>query len=224
MVGSDANRAFDRAYRVVRVLTGPLTRFETALVPESALAAMAGPSIIASNHRSIFDAVAAVRVLGGMDLDARPLSASWLWEVPALGSVLDRLQAIPLEPGRAALAAIDTAVSHLQAGGRLLVTPEGRVVAPEHRVAGVGEGHKIVSRIACAAQVPVVPGALTGTDELWPLGRRTPVLRPWQRPVVRAAFGPPRVYGTADHRSNVEATMADIAELIAALSSTARRG
>lgn len=224
MTGSDAHPGFDRAYRVVRVVTGPFTRFEAEPVPESALAALAGPSIIASNHRSIFDAVAAVRVLGDLGLTARPVSAARLWDVAGLGPVLDRLRAIPLGPGRAALAAIDTAVSHLQEGGRLLVTPEGRIVAPEDRLAGVGQGHKIVSRIACAANVAVVPGALIGTDVLWPLGRRTPVVRPWQRPVVRSAFGPPRVYQSADHRSNVEATMEDIAELVAALSATVARG
>ncbi len=224
MPGSDAHRGFDRAYRAVRVLTGPLARFETAPVPPSARAAMDGPSIIASNHRSIFDAVAAVRVLGSMGLSARPLSAAWLWEVVGLGPVLDRLDAVPLGPGRAALEAVETSVCHLRTGGRLLVTPEGRVVAPEDRVAGVGEGHKILSRIACAAGVAVVPGALIGTDELWPLGRRTPLVRPWHRPVVRCAFGPPRVYESADHRRNVQDTMADIAELVAALSATACRG
>ena len=220
MASRPQQQGFDRAYRVVRLVTGPLTRFESSPVPDSALAAMDGAAVVASNHRSMFDAVAAVRVLGALGRRARPLSASWLWDVAGLGPVLDQLGDIRLGPGRAALAAIDEAIAHLRDGGCVLVTPEGRIVAPEDRLDGVGTGHKILSRIACGADVPVVPTALVGTDVLWPLGRRLPTLRPWKRPVVRSVFGEPRRYPTADHRTNVEATMADIAELIAAITVT----
>ena len=219
-VGRSQGERFDSAYRVVKVLTGPLIRFEPEPVPAATEAALAGPAVIASNHRSMFDAIAAVRVLGAMGCNARPLSAAWLWDVVGLGPVLDRLAAIPLGHGRAAMTAIDTAVAHVSGGGRVLVTPEGRIVAPEDRARGVGEGHKILSRIACAAEVPVVPAALVGTDVLWPLGRRLPVVRPWRRPIVRSSFGLPRRYDSLDHRGNVDASMADISALIDMLSGT----
>ena len=92
-----------RAHRASTVAFAPLRRYVSPDISPAVIDAFDTPSVIACNHRSVFDAIAGINVLGAMGHSARLISAPWLWEVPALGPVLDRIGAIPLPHGKAAL-------------------------------------------------------------------------------------------------------------------------
>ena len=156
----------------------------------------------------MFDLVTAFKVFGDLGITARPVSAEWLWDKPGLGRFLDSIGAIPMRSGRAYVDTIQRCLAAVDDGDTLLVMPEGRLVPPDERIDGVGPGHKVLSKIATLAGVPVVPAALTGTDEFWPHDRSIPRLRA-PRVRIRCEFGEPRTYGE-NHRQNVDATIADL--------------
>lgn len=211
------DRSFRRSGRLVGALGRPVLTFHTGPTPAAAFDALDQPCLIASNHRSVFDALAGMHAIGKYGHTARTLSASWLWDDRRIGRLLDSVGAIPLPAGRGALEAVDTAVAVLGQGHHLLMTPEGRVVPEAERLGGVGPGHKIVSRIALAAGVPIVPVALVGTDEFWPLGATRPLVRPWDRPVIGYGYGEPITLTSDNHRENADLVMAAIADVVQAI-------
>ena len=213
-VVSDQQTRFRRAYRTIDLGSRPFVRYSGRALPPETRVAFNGPCIVASNHRSLFDALAAIWVMGSLGQSGRVVSAAWLWQNRALGRLLDQIGAIPLHPGKGGLETIDAAVEVLATGEKLIVTPEGRVVPPGERIDGVGEGHKFLSRMARGAGVPVVPAALVGTDDVWPLTSKMPRLHPWRRPLVRYGFASPITFGTDDHRRNVEETLMAVAEVV----------
>ena len=213
-MGGRYERNFRRSGRLVGSLGRTVIDFRTGPTPAAAFEALKQPCIIASNHRSVFDALAGMHAIGKYGRTARTLSASWLWEDKRLGRLLDAVGSIPLPAGRGAIDAIDEAVEVLRGGAHLLMTPEGRVVPADERPNGVGEGRKILSKIALAADVPVVPVALIGTDDFWPVGATRPVFRPLARPVVGYGYGAPIRFTSADHRANVDTVMAGIATVV----------
>lgn len=219
-VGGRYERSFRRSGRLVGAFGAPFLEFRSGPTPEAAFEALAQPCLIASNHRSVFDALAGMYAIGKYGRSARTLSASWLWDDPRLGRLLDSVGAIPLPPGRGAIDAIDHAVDALRNGNHVLMTPEGRVVPREERPDGVGDGHKILSKIALAADVPVVPVALVGTDDFWPIGASRPVLRPLDRAIVGYGYGAPVHFDTANHRENVQAVMDAIATVVHQIEAT----
>lgn len=208
---------FDRAARVIRVGSWPLTRYVGLPAPEATIRAFDSPCVIASNHRSLFDAFAGIRALDAIGQRARVLSAAWLWDIPRVARVLNAIDAIPLESGKAGLLTLEASIACLEGGSHLLVTPEGRVVPPEERPTGVGTGHKLLSKIAVGAGVSVVPGALVGTDRVWPLGHDRPIVKIWGRPTVVYGFAEPLTFEGSNHRANVDRTLAAMATLIEAL-------
>jgi len=213
-VTSTHQRNFRRGGKIVRVAGWPLTSFRNVPTHQETFDALERPCVIASNHRSVFDAVAGIHAVGTLGHTARVLSAAWLWEDKRLGRLLDSIGAIPLQGGRAAVETVEQAISVLRDGEHLLMTPEGRVVPEHERVNGVGDGHKILSKIVTAADVQVIPSALVGTDDFWALDSKRPVVRPWDRPVIGYGFGPPVDCGSASHRENVESVMTAISALI----------
>lgn len=89
-------------------------------------------------------------------------------------SVVGGLGAIRVERagGRAALSAIDAAIPALRAGDLVAVYPEG-TRSPDGRLY---RGRTGVARLALAAEVPVIPVGIIGTDKVQPIGTRIPRL------------------------------------------------
>jgi 1-acyl-sn-glycerol-3-phosphate acyltransferase len=89
-------------------------------------------------------------------------------------SVVTGLGAIRVERGggRAALSAFDGAVPVLRAGDLVAIYPEG-TRSPDGRLY---RGRTGVARLAMAAEVPVIPVGMIGTERVQPIGTRIPRL------------------------------------------------
>ena len=74
--------------------------------------------------------------------------------------------------GRAALTAFDAAIPALQAGDLVAVYPEG-TRSPDGRLY---RGRTGIARLALAAEVPIIPVGVIGTDKVQPIGSRMPRL------------------------------------------------
>jgi 1-acyl-sn-glycerol-3-phosphate acyltransferase len=106
-----------------------------------------------------------------------------LTTVPVLGPLLPRLGMIPLRRGEGDLAALEVLEGVLGSGGAVTLYPEGSR-SRDGRVHRLRSG---LARIAARSGVPVVPTAVVGIFEVWPIGRR-PRLSGGH---VTVRFGPP---------------------------------
>jgi 1-acyl-sn-glycerol-3-phosphate acyltransferase len=138
-----------------------------------------GPVLVASTHQSHGDSIALgvaivrpVHFLGDLRLASFPL----------LGPLLPRLGMVPLRRGEADASALAVLRRLLDDGACVAVYPEGSR-SRDGRVHRLRSG---VARLAADAQVPVVPAAVAGIYDVWPIGRR-PRLRGGR---VTVRFGP----------------------------------
>jgi 1-acyl-sn-glycerol-3-phosphate acyltransferase len=133
--------------------------------------------VLAANHTSNFDPWPL-----GLPLyprrQLRFMAKSELFN-PMLGPVLRAGGAFPVRRGEGDLEAIERAVELVREGEIVVMFPEGT-----RRAKGLRKKHRVrvhngAARIALAADAPLVPAAIKGTDRLARLG-------PW-----RVAFGEP---------------------------------
>jgi 1-acyl-sn-glycerol-3-phosphate acyltransferase len=166
------------------VLLGPILR----LVYRPRVAGLdnvpaTGPAILASNHLSFIDSLfiplmvkRRVVYLGKADyFDKRRTR----WFVRAVGVIPVRR-----EGGPAGEAAIQTGIRALNDGNIIAIYPEG-TRSPDGRLY---RGKTGVARMALEARVPVIPVAVSGTDEIMPIGMKVPRTIPGR---VRVEFGSP---------------------------------
>lgn len=138
-----------------------------------------GPVIIASTHQSHADSIALgvavprpVHFLGDVRL------TNW----PVLGRQLPKLGMVPLRRGEGDAVALNHLRRILAEGGAVAVYPEGS----RSRDGRVHRPRSGVARLAADTGVPVVPAAVAGIYDVWPIGRR-PRLRGGP---VAVRFGP----------------------------------
>ena len=105
------------------------------------------------------------------------------------------------------------AIEKLKAGYAVAIMPEGRLVPPEERPAGVGQGRPGISRIARATGATIVPVAITGSDSVWPLGKGFPIPR-MKRPMIKVRFGAPFEFESDDYIKNANQLMQKIKNLL----------
>src|SRR5436305_1774858 len=135
-----------------------------------------GPAILASNHLSACDSLflpivapreitfwAKAEYCAGNGLKGRVTAA-----------FMRGVRQIPIERGngRAALTALDVALTVLRSGGLFGIYPEG-TRSPDGRLY---RGRTGIARIVLEAGVPVVPIAMIGTDRVQPIGTPMPRL------------------------------------------------
>lgn len=184
MTGEEAHRlarergASKPLYAVVRGVVVPFMRVWFHLRVEGAEhIPQDGPAIVSPNHKSFWDSFylgAAtrrhIRFMGKVEL-----FEGWY------ARLLVGLGAFPVRRGEADLEALETARTILRQGGLLALFPEGtRIRDPD----SLGEPRKGVGRLALETGAPIVPAAITGTDNLF-LG---PIPKPKR---VQLAFGEP---------------------------------
>jgi 1-acyl-sn-glycerol-3-phosphate acyltransferase len=165
--------------RVARALRPVLRRWLDIRVEGQEHVPTAGAVLLASTHQSHADSLAIASVvprpthfLGDRRLIAWPVVGRWL---PRLGMV-------PLNRGEGDEGA-------MRVLGELLAEHACIVIYPEGSRSRDGRVHRLrsgLSRIAAAARVPVVPVAVAGIHDVWPIGSR-PRLRGGR---VRVRFAP----------------------------------
>ncbi|MFA9430495.1 lysophospholipid acyltransferase family protein [Egicoccus sp. AB-alg2] len=138
-----------------------------------------GPVLVASTHQSHADSVA----LGvAIERPIHFLGDVRLTHWPLLGPLLPKLGMVPLRRGEADAAAMDVLRDLLADGRAVAVYPEGSRSRD-------GKVHRLrsgLARLAAEAQAPVVPAAVAGIYDVWPINARP-------RPLggkVTVRFGP----------------------------------
>lgn len=169
------------------------------------------PTVMAGNHRSLFDLVATMAIFTKFGLSTHILVRADLMESGPGAKLLHSIGCIPTSADTRDEAEA-LAVEYLLQGKVVSMMPEGRLVKSSEWVDGVGPGRGGVSRIARAAGAVVVPVGFSGTEQVWPRGRPPKIQVP--RPVVRLRVGPPIELETDDHVANAATVMAGISALL----------
>jgi 1-acyl-sn-glycerol-3-phosphate acyltransferase len=144
-----------------------------------------GPVIIAPNHKSFWDSFF---IAAATRRPVRYMGKSELFEKGA-GRLLVALGAFPVRRGTADDEALETARTVLRQGGVLALFPEGtRVREPDE----LGEPRSGVGRVALELGVPLLPAAISGTENLFfgPLPKPRRVAVAFGEPIEVAAQGP----------------------------------
>jgi 1-acyl-sn-glycerol-3-phosphate acyltransferase len=136
-----------------------------------------GGAVLAANHTSNFDPWP----LGFPLWPRRQLFFMGKVELfnPVLGPILRGGGAFPVRRGEGDVQAIETAVRLCREGKLVAMFPEGTRREKGLRKKFMSRPRSGSARIALAADVPLIPAAIKGTDRLLSLGR------------LRVAYGPP---------------------------------
>ncbi len=121
-----------------------------------------GPVLVASCHRSHADSVA---IASAIRRPVHFLGDRKLTEAPLVGPQLTRLGMIPLRRGEGDATALELIRSMLLEGACVAVYPEGSR-SRDGRVHRLRSG---VARLAAETRTPVVPTAVLGIEEVWPV-------------------------------------------------------
>lgn len=181
-------------------------------VPETLSLDEHRPVLLAGNHRSLFDLVAALATFRSVDETCRVMVRADLVDGKGLGGRFFRgIGCIPTSRDNreeAEAAAIEALLNH----ELVCMMPEGRLVKPTERINGVGPGRPGVSRIARAANALVLPVGISGSAEVWPrAGKPKPRIK---RPTVTVRVGTPLDLQSDDHEANTALVMAAISSLL----------
>lgn len=157
-----------------------------------------GPYILAMNHLSIFDAPVVFGLLGSED------TTGWAAEKyehhPIFGALLRMGRGIFIQRGEVDRKALQAAVQWLKAGRIFGLAPEGT----RSKTGALMRGKVGVVYLAQEADVPVVPAAVMGTEEVGGMLKRL------RRARVVVRFGRPfRLAPLEDRRSSSLRAQAD---------------
>jgi 1-acyl-sn-glycerol-3-phosphate acyltransferase len=187
-------------YRGVMAVSWPIVRVWGRLEVSGldALPAV-GPVLIAANHDSYWDPIAAgVAAVGVRQI--RALAKSSLWDAKGLGPILDGMGQIPVRRGESDAAALERAIAALRAGACIGVFPEGTRSRGRTLRARSGLG-----RLAAAVpEATIVCCTLEGTTDV----PRFPV-----RPRLRVSFFRPAGGGLQPGETPGELTARLLAEI-----------
>lgn len=139
-----------------------------------------GPVIIAANHASNLDPV----VIGSWLVPTLGRRLQWLgkkelFDWPVLGYIARHGGVHPVDRSTADVEAFRLAARILAEGHPLFVFPEG-TRSPDGTLQPARDG---VAVLALRSGAPIVPVGISGSDAVWPRGRRLP--RPGGRVVIR---------------------------------------
>ena len=172
--------------RMFRLAACLLARLLVRLLTRASLRGLenlpsAGPALIVLNH--IGDADTAL-VLASLPRAPEALGKlELIYEYPVLGRLMDWYGTIWVHRGRPDRRALDFAVEALSQGRYLVIAPEGRYTLSH----GLERGTSGAAYVAMRARLPVVPVALTGTEN----PKVYASLRRLRRPCISLTVGPP---------------------------------
>jgi len=125
----------------------------------------AGAVLLAGTHQSHADSLA---IGTAVPRPTHFLGDRRLMDWPVIGPWLPRMGMVPLNRGEGDAAAIDLLARLLSQSACIVIYPEGSR-SRDGRVHRLRSG---LARIAAATQVPVVPVAVAGIHDVWPIGSR----------------------------------------------------
>ncbi len=157
------------AYAVLGALSWPFMHGVYRLQVKGLENVPEGGAVLAANHTSNFDPWP----LGFPLWPHRQLYFMWKAELfnPVLGPILRGAGAFPVRRGEHDLQAIETAVRLCREGKLVAMFPEGTRRGKGLRKKFAARPRGGSARIALAADVPLVPVAIKGTDRLLSLSR-----------------------------------------------------
>jgi 1-acyl-sn-glycerol-3-phosphate acyltransferase len=138
----------------------------------------AGGLLFAMNHLGDADPLL---VLGFTPRAGAVVGKVEILDWPVVGIVARAIGMIPIRRGAPDRGALNACLRMLQSGGALLIAPEGRET-PSHTLIEAQEG---VGFLALRSGAPIVPIAITGTENVYRDWRR------FRRPCVTLTFGEP---------------------------------
>jgi 1-acyl-sn-glycerol-3-phosphate acyltransferase len=155
-----------------------------------------GPALIVINHLGNADILVILSKLPTREVD--PLAASNLYDVRWLGILAEVYGVIWLHRGHPDRRALACALESLQRGRFVSIAPEGR----ESLVGGLEEGLNGAAFLALRADVPIIPIAMTGTENRIIYDKR---LRGKNRPPVTMTVGRPfRLARSGDRHADLK--------------------
>ena len=178
-----------------------------------------GPALLAINHISYLDPLAAAYVIDKAGRVPRFLAKAELFQDKRIAWVLKGAKQIEVKRGtREAPMALDNAFAALDKGEIVVVFPEGTVTTdPDLKPMAAKSG---IARLALGTNAPVIPCAVWGTQNVWPKGYRKHWWPPRQDILVRVGE-PLDVSGFTDDRAGWhgvgERVMEEITVLLAGL-------
>lgn len=147
-----------------------------------------GGAIFVSNHISHIDPPVLAHFIYDAGRWPRFLAKSGLFRNPVLGFLLRKVRQIPVYRGTAdAALALEKAIEVVNAGGTVVVYPEGTTT--RDRDLWPMRGKTGIARLALATGAPVIPIVVWGTTDLYHPQRHKLRLRP--RTPVTVVAGPP---------------------------------
>ncbi len=173
-----------------------------------------GPAILIINH--LGDADAAL-VLAALPAAPEALGKVELHAFPILGRIMEGYGIIWLHRGRPDRRALRCALQALTEGRYVLIAPEGRYTL----TGGLERGGPGAAWLALTANVPVVPIALTGTEN----NRVYTSLRNFRKPAITLRIGQPfRLKKSAPDREHVRQGSEQMMRALAVLLPSEYRG
>jgi 1-acyl-sn-glycerol-3-phosphate acyltransferase len=173
-----------------------------------------GPALVVINH--LGDADAAL-LLAALPVAPDGLGKVELHDFPVLGKLMDWYGVIWLHRGQPDRRALRCALAALAEGRILAIAPEGRYSL----VQGLEEGSAGAAFLALKANVPILPIAITGTQN----ERIYSSLRRLRRPQVTLNVGEPfRLMRIADRSDGMRAATRQIMQALARLLPAEYRG
>ena len=147
-----------------------------------------GGVVLAMNHLSWFDPLAAAHFANDHGRPARFLAKAELFKVPIFGSIIKSAGQIPVSRGSAdAVTSLHAAIKAINAGECVVIYPEGTLTRdpalwPMSSKTGV-------ARVALTTGCPVIPAAQWGPQNI--IGTYSKVPKPFPRKTMHIWAGPP---------------------------------
>lgn len=212
-------------YDLLRPFAHPLIAPVNIVAEGVQLIPRQGPVIVAANHRSYLDPVVLTGVGMRRGRKLRYLGKKEVFDVPVAGQAMKLLGQIRVDRGSGDTTPLRQAVDALHRGEAIGIFPQGTIPRGEEFFATRLRARTGVSRLAIAADVPVVPVALWDTEKIWPRNSRLP--KPGEllsrRPVyakvgepIHLKMPPGREDSAAAFHELADHVMAKIAELLPA--------
>jgi 1-acyl-sn-glycerol-3-phosphate acyltransferase len=168
-----------------------------------------GPVIIVANHMSHADPLALAHYVYDAGRWPQYLAKASVFRIPVAGPILGWVSQIPVERGTVdARKALDSAVAAIEAGGCVLIYPEGTTTKEPDL--WPMRGKTGAARLWLATGAPVVPVVMWGPEKLF--DPRTRRLHPKPRTPITVVAGPALDLSRWDGATASTATLAEITE------------